>query len=234
VHTQWRYQSESAGIDRAQYILPKQTHPFPRKTVPAGSQQAKDKTITATIKPMRGGEAITVSDLTLNSTLHDVKTKYAQQSGQHQDKIKILYNKKPAADLKSLKDLGVTEDTVELSVMIMAGGSTPSAGTPAVASPVAEKSEPAMSVPTVPTVPTLPESTGGDAIEVDNEAPAPDSEKAQAEAEAKSEGQASGADEILETEEFWNDLQGFLGQRLRDEQEGRRLTGIFREAHGKR
>lgn len=39
----------------------------------------------------------------------------------------------------------------------------------------------------------------------------------------------SGAEE-LKTEAFWGDLRGFLVQRLRDEGEGERLAGVFREA----
>jgi len=34
----------------------------------------------------------------------------------------------------------------------------------------------------------------------------------------------------LETEEFWNDLKGFLVQRLKDEGEGERLAKVFRKA----
>ena len=45
---------------------------------------------------------------------------------------------------------------------------------------------------------------------------------------------ASGA-EVLKGEEFWNDLKGFLTQRLRDEAEGEKAFGIFRKAwEGKR
>lgn len=39
----------------------------------------------------------------------------------------------------------------------------------------------------------------------------------------------SGA-ELLETEAFWDDLQGYLQQRLKDEQEALRLRVLFKEA----
>jgi hypothetical protein len=45
---------------------------------------------------------------------------------------------------------------------------------------------------------------------------------------AVAQGQ-SGAEE-LKTEEFWDDLKGFLVQRVRDEAEGERLSGMFRGA----
>jgi hypothetical protein len=34
----------------------------------------------------------------------------------------------------------------------------------------------------------------------------------------------------LETEDFWDDLKGFLIQRLKDEGEGERLAKLFRKA----
>ena len=39
----------------------------------------------------------------------------------------------------------------------------------------------------------------------------------------------SGA-EIVRTDVFWDDLQGYLEQRLKDEQEARRLRALFKEA----
>ncbi|KAH9822760.1 Get5 carboxyl domain [Teratosphaeria destructans] len=204
------------------YILPRQTHPFPRKTVSQAAQQAKQKSVTATLKPMRGGETITVPGLTLESTIHDVKTQYAEKSGQPQDKIKLLLNKKPAADLKTLKDLGVDGEAVDLSVMVMGGAaSTPGATSPAVSSPATEKPAP---------VPK--EAEPADKMEIDEKAPAPESEKAQAEAEKKEDPNSTAG--ILGSEEFWDDLEGYLSQRIRDEAEAGKLTKIFREAHGKR
>ena len=172
---------------------------------------------------MRGGETVTISDLTLTSTIHDVKTQYSQKTSQLQDKIKLLLNKKPAADLKTLQELGVSGENVEFTVMLMGGGgATPSATTPAV-----EKSDPGIAAPVVP-------AAKEDKMEVDSQAPAPESEKAQAEAESKPDAQASSAREILKTDEFWSDLKGFLGQRLRDEGEGQKVVTLFREAYSKR
>lgn len=203
--------------NRLQYILPKQTHPFPRKTGPTSTQKSHDKTITATLKPMRAGETVTLPDTTLDTTIHDLKAQYAQKTGVPQDKIKLLLSKKPAADLKTLKDLGVDRD-MELSVMILgATGTTPRAQSPAV-----EKSEPKMPAP----------PPAADKMDIDEAAPAPESERATAEANQSSEG--STAAEMLKTKEFWSDLQGFLSQRLRDEKEGENLAGLFKEAWSKR
>ena len=163
---------------------------------------------------MRSGETITLADITLDSSIHDVKTQYAQKSGQPQDKIKLLLNKKPAADLKTLKELGVEGD-VEFSVMVMGGaGATPSATPSAVET----------------TDPIAAAAPAADEMEIDSQAPAPESEKAQAKA---APSVANTAAEILKTEEFWADLKGFLVQRLRDQGEGEKLAQVFREASSK-
>ena len=164
---------------------------------------------------MRSGETVTLPDTTLDTTIHDLKSQYAQKSNQPQDKIKLLLNKKPAADLKTLKELGV-QGNVELSVMLMGAAGTSSGA----ASPMVEKSEPPMPA-AVP---------AGDKMEVDS---APESEKAQAEAEATKQAAESTAG-ILKTEEFWTDLKGFLAQRLRDQKAGEKLAQVFRDAWSKR
>lgn len=169
---------------------------------------------------MRTGETITIPDLTPDSsTIHDIKTIYAQKTGLQQDKIKLLLNKKPAADLKTLKELGVDAD-FELSVMIM-GGATPSAGASQVSSPVVEKGEPVLAAAAAPVAVE-------DKMDVDS--PAPESEKAQVEATEKASAGTDSAEGILQTEEFWSDLKGFLVQRLRDEEQGAKVAKTFREA----
>ncbi|KAK3676361.1 hypothetical protein LTR78_003636 [Recurvomyces mirabilis] len=209
------------------FVLPRQTHPFPRKGPTSSGQQAKNKTVTATLKPMRGGETITVSDLTLQSTIHDVKTQYAQKSGQAQDKIKLLLNKKPAADLKTLSELGIDGETVELTVMLMGGAG--GAATPNAASPAVEKSE---AIATGAAAAAAP--VAADKMDIDPKNPAPESEKAKVEAASKPAADANTAESILKSEEFWSDLQGFLSQRLRDEGEGQKLAKVFKEAYGKK
>jgi ubiquitin-like protein 4 len=42
--------------------------------------------------------------------------------------------------------------------------------------------------------------------------------------------QGPGGTEVLGTGEFWDDLKGFLTQRLRDQGEGERVYGLFRKA----
>lgn len=39
-----------------------------------------------------------------------------------------------------------------------------------------------------------------------------------------------GGKEVLQTDEFWIDLAGFVKQRIKDEAEGERVAGLFRSA----
>lgn len=170
---------------------------------------------------MRGGETITISDLSLDVTIHEIKTQYAANSSQPLEKIKLLLNKKPAADLKTLKELGVAGDAVEFSVMIM-GGAASSTPTPAMANPVVEKSEASV-------VGAFGAASAGDQMDIDRQqGSGPESEQAQAEVSAPEET----ASRELKTDVFWDDLQGFLTQRLRDEKAAERLAKIFKEAAG--
>lgn len=162
---------------------------------------------------MRNGETITIPNVALDTTIHDLKTQYASKTSIPQDKIKVLYNKKPVTDLKTLKDIGIESDA-ELSLMIMGGtGGTPRGQSPA----VVEKDR-------VP----VPEVPKGDPMDVDEKTSAPESEKANAEAEDKKEPEGAAA--ILKTDEFWADLGGFLSQRLRDDEVAAKLLTVFKSA----
>lgn len=179
---------------------------------------------------MRSGAATTIDKLSLDSSIHDIKTLYAQQTSTPQDKIKLLLNKKPAADLKTLRELGVSGDAVEFSVMVMGGAG--GAGTPSASTPVAEKADPAESVPTPDTAPAV---SSVDKQVVDEGASLPGSEKAQVEAENPSAAAATKGAVLgpsgpgaLNTGEFWADLQDFLTQRLRDGEEAEKLIKVFK------
>lgn len=119
---------------------------------------------------------------------------YATKSGGDVSKIKLLYNKKPTTDSKTLKDLlGDAADTtkdVEFSVMVMGGGAPGKAAASPAASPAIEIPQPDMV--------TVPVAQG-----------------------------PSGA-KLLESASFWEDLKGFLQQRLKDEGEAARLASLWK------
>lgn len=164
---------------------------------------------------MRSGETTTIPEISLDTTIHEIKTQYAAKANLQQDKIKLLLNKKPAGDLKTLKDLGVEGRDVELSVMLMAGATA--AASSAAATP-REQSPAAVAATTA--------ASPSDPMDIDPKTSAPESEKAAAEVK-EYPGESTAARE-LKSEEFWADLKGFLSQRLRDEKEGERLVGLFR------
>lgn len=117
--------------------------------------------------------------------------------------IKVLYNKKPCADSKTIKDvLGSDEpgpEEVEFSIMIMGGAANAAAGT---------------------------EEKGGE--EETKEAAEGEGDKLAVDTPV-STAQGPSGDEVLESEEFWDDLKGFLSQRLKDEGKAKEVVETFRQ-----
>lgn len=125
------------------------------------------------------------------------------------EKIKILHNRKPiSASKKTISDLfeGQGDDMgnlVEMGVMIIGRIPDPSAKSGA----AAQGSE------------VL------DGTTIDTSGPPP-AERMEGIEKASSPPPVQGARgrEILETNEFWEDLQGYLEQRIKDEMEAARLV----------
>ena len=125
------------------------------------------------------------------------------------NKVKVLYNKKPIPPSKNTLAEAVSSEDVssgkplELGIMILGGvtstASPSQAGTPAVSTPSAVI------------------------------APVQDPMEGISQEASHAPQQGSKGAHLLETDEFWDDLQGFLEQRLKDEAEAARLRGIFRE-----
>jgi hypothetical protein len=149
---------------------------------PRGTNVApgQERSLVVTVKSLRNPPLdLRLSSQSLTTSIHDVKSSVAKETGIAEDKIKILHKKKPISDSKVLKDL-VSEDdtTVEFSVMVMGGA-------------------------------------GAAATKTDNQ-------------KAVAQG-VSGAD-VLQAQDFWDDLRGFLLQRIRDEQLAAELTTTFQAA----
>jgi hypothetical protein len=176
------YPSQSA------YILPKYpSSPQKRKRAPAsaaaapGSEPA-ERTVNVVMKSTKGGEQVVLSDRGLETSVFEIKEGYAREKGLPAEKVKVLYNKKPVADSKTLKDiLGDKADEakdVEFSFMVLGGAAAAASGV-AESAPVA---------------------------------------------------QGTSGTEVLGSEEFWSDLQGYLQQRIRSEGDSERVLGIFKDA----
>lgn len=144
------------------------------------------------------------------TSVYDLKTQYSTSTSIPASKIKILYKKKPVTDSKLVSEVIGTdaEGDVEFGVMVM-GGATAGASTPSGESPL---SSPAAEVPK-----ESDKGLGG----VGSGANAPVGGAVAVGPSGK---------EVVATEEFWVDLRNFVLQRIKDEQEGERLVGVFREA----
>ncbi|GME30770.1 putative ubiquitin supergroup protein [Neofusicoccum parvum] len=181
-------------------------------TTPQPPQQPE--TALVTLKPTRATHpthTLPAPVPVATTSMHDLKRAYAAAApGVGVAKIKILLAKKPVGDTKTIRDVlpPATEPSahpipVEFSVMVLGGGG--GGATPTAAG------TPAISTPE--RVASPPATT----VEVEmGEAPV-----------AAGPADAAG---VLGSEEFWADLKGFLVGRLRDEVEGERLVGVFREA----
>ncbi len=142
------------------------------------------------------------------------------------EKIKLLLNKKPVAGSKktvseALEGSDGTEE-VEFGVMIMGGAPDPppqaqppptSATTDAAISITAPASEKAAAEAGAE---EKPDQTPMEGIETSTSEPL-------------QPGEASGQ-AVLESPEFWTDLQGFLEQRIRSAEEAERMRGVFERA----
>jgi hypothetical protein len=76
----------------------------------------------------------------LGTSAYDLKSAYASKSGAAVDKIKLLYNKKPVTDSKTLKDLlgDAAESTNDVEFTVMVMGGVPAAASPGIQPPEPE------------------------------------------------------------------------------------------------
>ncbi|KAF2238474.1 hypothetical protein EV356DRAFT_528937 [Viridothelium virens] len=216
------------------YILPKMPTTMPppgsHPSDPSSPLDASTSTptptpskLTANLRTLRPASTLTLPSLDPSTSIHALKTSFAAQSGTGAsvDKIKILFRKKPVADSKTLAECAEPGSAdVDFSVMVVGGtpgaggaggggggATTPGAGRGASAG-AAEKADPMESVPAPASAPEVVMGEGGEG--------------------------AGASTAVLRSEEFWTDLRGWLGMRLKDAEEGERLVGIFRGALGER
>jgi hypothetical protein len=133
------------------------------------------------------------------------------------EKIKILHNKKPIpASKKTIADAidGTAGKEIEFGVMVM-GGAPDQIKSPAEAVPTMDAFSAAQA-------PGRADRTTTPMEGVEKVTGPP--------ASTAAEGSSPSGVEVLKQAEFWDDLQGFLEQRLRDQGEAARLRKIFEEA----
>lgn len=143
------------------------------------------------------------------------------------DKIKILHNKKPVPPSKQTVADIVDTDTkdLELGVMVMGGAPDPAPQestavklrVPEAAGPGSENAAAEVETGVNP----------GEVASTPMEGVQPTT--SHSESNPVQPGETSGGD-VLQSREFWSDLEGFLAQRIRNQDEATRLRGIFESA----
>lgn len=144
------------------------------------------------------------------------------------DKLKVLFNKKPVGDVKSLKEVlsGSVPDgggEIELALMVMGGQAT-------FDSAEAKAAREARARQAAKTSETKVEVEVSESPEVEMKDVTQEGESKEEAAAAGPVAQGLSGPAVLETEEFWEDLKGYLQQRIRDEKTAEEVVGKFRGA----
>jgi len=169
---------------------------------PSSSSSA---TLTITLKPLRasatGPNAVVVKDQTPDSSIYDVKAACAAQSGYTTEKVKILWERKPVSDSKTVKEVigeaAAPGAEVEMGVMFMGQPTQAPTGGSAESSAVPVSEEP---------------------------------ERRESVYEDASSAQAGHGEAVLESKEFWDELQGFVSQKLHNESLTTNVMQGFRQS----
>lgn len=161
---------------------------------------------TVTVKSLRNPPLdLRLTSQTGNTAVLDIKDAVVARTHIPADKIKMLFNKKPVLDSKVLKDLAPpgTTTTLDFTVMVMGGAATAAAAAAAAAA-------------------------AGAATAEGQEPPKDAGEAGTFKADVVAQG-PSGS-EVLQSTEFWDDLKGYLLQRIRDEKQANDVFDTFQTA----
>ncbi|KKF97283.1 Cell-cycle control medial ring component [Ceratocystis platani] len=105
---------------RPAYTLPKMPTPMSKRTVLA---PGAERSINVSLKSARNPPLdISLTAQPLTASVADLRAVVAERTGAALAKIKLLFQKKPVVDSKTLKDLaGEAQTSIELGVMILGG-----------------------------------------------------------------------------------------------------------------
>lgn len=123
------YPSQSAyTLPRAANQPQKRKRAAPSAAGP-GSTPA-EHSLSVTLKSTKGGDAVTAA-MGVGASVFDLKALFGKEKGLQTEKVKVLWNKKPVADSKTIKDIlgdgAETAKDVEFSVMVMGGAAAATA-----------------------------------------------------------------------------------------------------------
>ncbi|MCJ1382728.1 hypothetical protein MMC17_005841 [Xylographa soralifera] len=186
------------------YTLSRMPHPMRRTSKPSAPGAAP--ALTVSLKSLRNPPLdISLSNKPLTTSVLELKQAVAENIGvSGTDKIRLLYKKKPCADSKTVKDLIGDEmlKDVEFSVMVMGGMAAGGE-----AAPEAEKN-PGSAADGDTKMEDVPMAQGPSGVVVlDAQGP-------------------SGAP-LLGTQQFWQDLDAFLVQRIGDKDVASEALALF-------
>ncbi|KAK3397126.1 cell-cycle control medial ring component [Sordaria brevicollis] len=213
--------------------------PSSRAAAPGSTPASASTTTTGVSTPSDSGPTVLVHirsprnpslSLTLpqpqplaTTSILDIKSFVSSETGMPIEKLKVLYNKKPAGDVKSLKEVlgGATPEggELELSLMVMGGQATYDSAEAAEKRAARDAAK--------------AQAGGADGGEKKVEVPEVEMKDTETTAGGEQAGPVaqglSGA-AVLDTEEFWEDLKGYLQQRIRDVEAAEEVVGRFRGA----
>ncbi|KAI9370518.1 cell-cycle control medial ring component [Aspergillus egyptiacus] len=207
----------SEETPRAPYLLPRLQPPRPEmpKKTKKSSVPGSAKAISVTLKSARNPVLevnlpnAPLSTTTVSDLKDAIRDRIVDNSDNRVslDKIKILYKKKPVTGTgktvaEVVRDAGEDE--------LLSGGGSVEFGVMVMGGA------------------RVVEGGGAEGQE-ENEGQVHGHMTGASETTAKAAVGPSGQ-AVLETEQFWDDLQGYLGQRLKDAEEAERLRGLFKEA----
>lgn len=152
------------------------------------------------------------------------------------DKIKILHNKKPIPASKQTIGEATGTDVgkdLELGVMVMGGAPDPPPQentTTAITERAPEAAGPGSENAAVEAETGMnPADVTSTSMAMEGVIPTSEKPRTESQSQPVQPGETSG-EALLETAEFWTDLEGFLAQRLRSQEDATRLKGVFKRA----
>lgn len=175
----------------APYTLPRMPTAF-KKSVAGGKdgdEVRKQTTLNITLKSSKNPVmSLSLPSTDVGTSVLALKEKVAKELKiEGTDRIRVLYKRKPAGDVKTIKEVVGEDDVgqeVDFGVMVM--------------------------------------GYKEDATKKDEDTPMKDVEEPVV--------QGASGEEVLTGENFWNDLRGFLVQRLQDEGKAGEVLHTFRES----
>lgn len=152
------------------------------------------------------------------------------------DKIKILLNKKPIPASKQTIGEVVDKDAntkdLELGVMVMGGAPDPppqDTTTTAVKIRSPEPAGPGSENAAVEAATGYNPAEDANTTAMEGVQPTSSKPRTNSQSQPVQPGEESGS-AVLQSPEFWTDLEGFLSQRTRSQEEAVRLRGVFERA----